>query len=97
MDMVPLFPADAKMILLTESAKFDPGIVDKIKGQLNAGKNVMITSGLLRALQDKGIDDIVELRYTDRKILTKEFVVGRQVSSRSDTGSDDSENTISYK
>jgi hypothetical protein len=66
------------MILLTESAKFDPLIVDKIKAQLVAGKDVMITSGLLRALQGKGIEDIVELQYTDRKIATKEFVVGWQ-------------------
>jgi hypothetical protein len=78
MDIVPVFPADAKTILLTESAKFDPLIVDKIKAQLNAGKNVMITSGLLRALQGKGIEDIVELQYTDRKVMTKEFVVGWQ-------------------
>lgn len=78
MDIVPDFPAEAKMILLTESAKFDPLIIDKIKAQLYAGKNVMITSGLLRALQGKGIEDIVELRNTDRKVLTKEFVIGRQ-------------------
>ncbi len=78
MDIVPAFPAEAKIILLTESAKFDPLIVDKIKAQLNAGKSVMITSGLLKALQGKGIEDIVELQYTDRKILTKEFVVGWQ-------------------
>ncbi len=80
MDIVPVFPTEAKMILLTESARFDPLIVDKIKAQLNAGRNVMITSGLLRALQGKGIEDIVELKYTDRKVLTKEFIVGWQSS-----------------
>jgi hypothetical protein len=78
MDIVPVFPTEPKMILLTESAKFDPLIVDKIKAQLDAGKNVTITSGLLKALQGKGIEDIVELEYTDRKVLTKEFVVGWQ-------------------
>jgi len=75
-EIVPEFPADAKMILLTESAKFDTLIVNKIKGQLISGKNVMITSGLLRALQGKGIEDIVELEYTDRKVLVKEFSGG---------------------
>jgi hypothetical protein len=73
MDLVPEFPADEKMILLTECAKFDPAIVGKIKGQLMAGKSVVITSGLLRALQGKGIEDIAELRYTDRKAIVKEF------------------------
>jgi hypothetical protein len=77
MDIVPEFPTDSKMILLTESAKYDPDIVSKIKGQLLAGKNVMITSGLLRALQGKGIEDIVELNYTDRKAIIDTIVVGR--------------------
>jgi hypothetical protein len=75
-DLLPEFPADANTILLTESAKFDPSIVEKIEGQLVAGKTVVITSGLLRALQGKGIEDIVELEYTNRKALIKDFVVG---------------------
>ena len=73
MDLVPQFPAAEKMILLTECAKFDPALVEKIKGQLRDGKSVMITSGLLHALQGQGIEDIAELRYTDRKALVKEF------------------------
>jgi hypothetical protein len=84
-EIVPEFPTDAKMILLTESAKFDPQIVTRIKGQLVAGKNVMITSGLLRALQGKGIEDIVELEYTDRKVLVKEFATGWMGTSLSKT------------
>ncbi len=76
MDISPVFPTEGKMILLTESAKFDPLIVQKIKERLQAGKNVMITSGLLRALQGKGIGDIVELTYTDRKVLVSDFRAG---------------------
>ena len=60
-DLSPTFPTDADMVLLTESAKYDPQIVDKIKGQLRAGKNVVITSGLLHALQKYGIEDIVQM------------------------------------
>jgi len=73
MDIVSAFPSDQNMILLTETAKFDPAIVDKIKAQLLAGKSVMITSGLLKALQGKGIEDIAELHCTDRKAIVKEF------------------------
>jgi hypothetical protein len=76
MDLVPDFPVDDNMILLTETAKFDPEIVRKIKNQLMNGRDVMITSGLLRELQDRGIWDIAELRYTDRKSLVKDFSVG---------------------
>jgi len=76
MDISPVFPTEGKMILLTESAKFDPLIVQKVKERLQAGKNVMITSGLLRALQGKGIGDIVELTYTDRKVMVTDFRAG---------------------
>ena len=47
--------------------------MDKIKGQLRAGKSVVITSGLLRALQGRGIQDIVELRCMNRKFLAQQY------------------------
>jgi hypothetical protein len=73
-DLYPSFPTEAEVVLLTESAKFDPGIVGKIKSQLQDGKNVIITSGLLEALQGKGIEDIVELRFTGRKVAVHDYV-----------------------
>jgi hypothetical protein len=75
-ELYPTFPTNANLVLLTESAKFDPNIVAKIKNQLVAGKSVVITSGLLRALQGRGIEDIVELRYTDRKVFAHEYISG---------------------
>ena len=73
-DLHPEFPTNADLVLLTECAKFDPDIVGKIKTQLVAGKSVVITSGLLRALQGKGIEDIVEAQYSDRKILAHQYL-----------------------
>jgi hypothetical protein len=67
MNMEPEFPAADSIILLTEEAKFDDKIVDKVKKQLTDGKTVVITSGLLRAIQDK-LNDIVELRYTEKHL-----------------------------
>jgi hypothetical protein len=84
MDIVPAFPYDAPTVLLTEAARYDLGIVDKIKRQLTTGKNVVITSGLLKALQGKGIEDIVELEYTGRTVAARDFF-GRGVSGRADT------------
>jgi hypothetical protein len=75
-ELYPEFPANANLVLLTEAAAADPEIVAKIKAQLTAGKSVVITSGLLRALQGKGIEDIIELQYTDRKILAHEYQGG---------------------
>jgi hypothetical protein len=75
-DLRPLFSTGTQMLLLTESAKFDKEIVNKIKSRLIAGKDVVITSGLLRALQGKGIEDIVELEFTERKALVTNFSAG---------------------
>jgi hypothetical protein len=72
-DLYPTFPTDTDTLLLTESAKADPDIVSKIKSQLVAGKSVIITSGLLQALQGKGIEDICELRCPPRKAIVTDF------------------------
>jgi len=87
-ELYPYFPTNADLVLLTESAKFDPDIVAKIKQQLVAGKSVVITSGLLHALEDRGINDIVELRYTDRKLLAHEFYGGFGAGNGADLGND---------
>jgi hypothetical protein len=75
-ELRPEFPTNADLVFLAESAKFDPDIVPKIKNQLRAGKSVVITSGLLRALQGHGIEDIVEARWTGREVLAHEFSSG---------------------
>jgi hypothetical protein len=88
-DLQPAFPTGAQTVLLTESARADPQIVSKIQRQLLDGKNVVITSGLLRALQGRGtpgqrLSDIVELEYTDRKATVDQFLMNwRQVFSSS--------------
>jgi hypothetical protein len=87
-DLHPTFPADADVVLLTESAKFDPDLVAKIKGQLDAGRSVVITSGLLRALQGKGIEDIVELQSTDRRIIADGYSTGFGSGNRTGLGSE---------
>jgi hypothetical protein len=80
-DIVPEFPSASKTILLTASAAHDQNLVAKIKKQLLDGKTVFITSGLLKELQGKGIEDIAELRYTDRKAVVKDFSVGWSLCS----------------
>ena len=83
MDLMPEFPAEANVIFLTESAKFDNEIVAKIKKQLVDGKIVVITSGLYKAMQGKGIEDIVELRIGDEKAVTNQFWRRRDFWGRS--------------
>ena len=84
-EMTPRFPDRAPTVLLTEAAKFDPSIVDQIRKQLDRGGAVVITSGLLRALHGKGIDEIAEVEVTEQKALVREFQVGHEPAVHADT------------
>ncbi len=76
MDIVPVFPENDPIVFLTQQASFDPEIIAKIKKQLQSGKDIMVTSGFLKAMQNKGLSDIVELRIGDEKASVKEFATG---------------------
>lgn len=76
MDVYPYFPEDEQLVFLTECAKYDENIISKIKNELVKGHYVVITSGLLRELQNKGLNDIVELRYLDRKAIVTDYTLG---------------------
>jgi hypothetical protein len=71
MDMYSSFPTDAKVVLLTEQAKYDPDIMTKIKAQLVKGGDVVITSSLLAAIPDK-IAQVCELR-ANKYALVNDF------------------------
>jgi hypothetical protein len=73
-EMYPAFPSQASVILLTEGAAMEPKLLDEIKDQLNAGKTVVMTSGLWHALQAKGVEDLAEIRYTDEKVAVTSFI-----------------------
>jgi len=73
MDIFPHFPTNADLVLLTEQAKFDPDIIQKIKAQLKAGKSVCVTSGFLRAMQTRGIEDICEVETTGVTVPVRRF------------------------
>mgnify|MGYP001214746502 CR=1 FL=1 len=72
MDMHPAFPEDQQVVLLTAQAAGDPEIVTKIKKQLQSGRDVVITSNLLKAIPEK-LEEIAELRCTDLKALVNDF------------------------
>jgi len=69
----PYYPADAKTVFLTADAAWDKEIVGKIKQSLLNGSKVFITSGLYEKLAGKGIEDILPLEITNRKITTDVF------------------------
>jgi hypothetical protein len=77
-DLHPEFPSDAQTVLLTADAAFDPEIVAKIQKHLIEGKNVVITTGLLREIQDKGFRKLVDLTVGPEVSSTHE-IWGRRI------------------
>jgi hypothetical protein len=72
-DLTPHFPKGAPVVLLTEEAAFDPNLVSEIEGNLEAGGQVIITSGLLHALAHKGIENVAEISYGGLPILARHY------------------------
>jgi len=69
----PEYPVDSRRILLTESAAADAGIIVKIQNSLLNGADVMVTSGFVKVLQDKGFDRLAHIRWTDRKVQVSRY------------------------
>ncbi len=72
MDMHPQWKEGKKQILLTEQAAKDPQIVEKIKRQLKNGGDVIITTGLLKAIREP-LADVCELYCGDLKAIVNDF------------------------
>jgi hypothetical protein len=89
-DLYPEFPTGAHTVLLTEQAKFDPAIVAKIKTHLEKGNNVIITSGLLKAIQDKGIQQIADIHATGNVLRVNEYWGSSGAGAGADLGKTDS-------
>ncbi len=75
-EMTPHFPAGADTILLTQAAAADPDIIKDIQGQLQAGKTVFVTSGFVKATQDKGFKDLLEVYATGQEVALNDYFNG---------------------
>jgi len=71
MDMYPQWQ-ERQQILLTQQAAKDPQIVTRIKAQLKKGGDVIITTGLLKAIKDQ-LADVCELECGDLKAIVNDF------------------------
>jgi hypothetical protein len=75
-ELSPTFPTGAGTVLLTEAAAADPAIVAKIEAKLHAGGRIIITSGFLKAMQGRGIEDVVEWRATGNIVQVGDYIDG---------------------
>ncbi|HEY2467963.1 MAG TPA: hypothetical protein VGI45_08975 [Terracidiphilus sp.] len=85
-DLRPEFPADAHTILLTEQAAFDPDLINKIRAHLEQGGNVVITTGLLTKLQDKGLKQIADIHTTGNVLRINQYWGAFGAGSGADLG-----------
>ncbi|HET7535660.1 MAG TPA: hypothetical protein VFJ90_04350 [Candidatus Didemnitutus sp.] len=76
MDIVPEFPTNEPIVLLTAQAAADPAIIDKIESRLRAGGKVVITSGFVRKMQGTALGRIAEIEDGGRVAAVKDFTVG---------------------
>ena len=72
-DLTPKFPKGAPTVLLTEEAALDPDLVQEIEGNLEAGGQVIITSGLLHALEHKGFENVAEISYSGLPVAARHY------------------------
>lgn len=80
------FPTGAHTVLLTEEAKFDPDLVGEIRMHLEQGGNVVITTGLLKRLQGKGLEQIADIRTTGNVLRVNEYWGGYGAGSGAHLG-----------
>jgi hypothetical protein len=80
MEIMPAFPEDDPIVLLTEQAAADARIVERIEKHVRGGKSVVITSGLLKALQSRGISKIAEIEHSGRVAQFSQFLIGFQLA-----------------
>lgn len=69
----PYYPKDAKTIFLTEGAACDSSIIDKIEESLKSGADVIVTSGFLGKMQDKGFSRFTSARLTNSKACINRY------------------------
>ena len=75
-EATPRFPADEKVMFLTESAAVDKDIVGKIKEYVQAGGDCVITSGLLKRIGNElRSEGITEAVVTDRKLAVTRYQI----------------------
>jgi hypothetical protein len=87
-DLVPEFPANAPTIFLTAASGYDQDLVAKTKKFVQAGGRVVVTTGLIEALGEKGFQDIVELQVAGRRVVATRFSTGRFGGPAADAGAE---------
>lgn len=69
----PNFPENAKTIFFTAASCADPDILTKLETYVRKGGNAIVTSGFVKLLLGKGIEQLTSVRYRDRTFVPTHF------------------------
>lgn len=69
----PYFSFEDNPIFITESSSIDNDILRKLKEALMKGNTVILTSGVLRKMKGRGIEELTSIRCTDKRVQINFF------------------------
>ncbi|GIQ69904.1 permease [Xylanibacillus composti] len=69
----PHFPENGEKVLVAADATRDPDILEKIKRHMQAGGEVIMTSGFLEKMEGKGVEQLTTLRTTGKRISVQKY------------------------
>ena len=72
----PYFPFEASTLFLTASAACDKDIIHKLKMYMKENHTLILTSGFVKAMEDKGLEELIDIKVTNNKMSANQFGVG---------------------
>ncbi|WP_078556283.1 permease [Bacillus alkalicellulosilyticus] len=80
-ELTPHFPTGDAPILVTANAAKDSQIIERMKGYLRNGGNVIMTSGFIEKMEGNGIEEFTTIRTTGKKMNVQQFAIDTEVCS----------------
>jgi hypothetical protein len=71
----PEYVQSGMLEFITQNSAKDSDILKKIKQSLLDGRDVCVTTGFLKVMQGKGVEEFTSARMTDRKVICREMSI----------------------
>lgn len=83
MEMTPDFNENAPVLFLTENSAYDQEIMPKLEKYVRTGGVAIVTSGFVKAMENRGIRQLTSVKITDRKVSgTRYQLTNLNISTR---------------
>lgn len=83
MELTPEFDEKAPVLFLTENSAYDQEIMPKLEKYVRTGGIAIVTSGFVKAMENRGIRQMTSVKVTDRKVSgTRYQLTNLNISTR---------------